>query len=83
MGNVSVKMPFLRVTKWLGDIPIEGVCTSCPDAQFRPSWNNRRPNKAQNEEKMKQAFGRHCREVHAEEVEPSPCSDRVRATYQS
>ena len=60
-------MPLLKVTKWLGDIPIEGVCTSCPDAQFRPNWNNHRPNKAQNEEKMKQAFGRHFREVHTNE----------------
>jgi hypothetical protein len=60
-------MPSLRVTKWLGDIPVEGVCTSCPDAEFRPSWKNRRPNKSQNEEKMKQAFGRHFREVHTRE----------------
>jgi ribosome-binding protein aMBF1 (putative translation factor) len=60
-------MASLKVTKWLGDIPVEGVCTSCPDAQFRPSWNNHRPNKAQIEEKMKQAFGRHSREAHTHE----------------
>jgi len=57
-------MPFLKVTKWLGDIPVEGVCSSCPDAEFRPSWKDHRPQKDANEEKMKQAFDRHFREVH-------------------
>jgi hypothetical protein len=59
-----MKMPSLKVTKWLGDIPIGGEYTSCPDAQFKPSWAYHEPQKAVNEEKMKQAFDRHCREVH-------------------
>jgi hypothetical protein len=60
-------MPSLKVTKWLGDIPVEGACSSCPDVQFRPSWANRRPQKDLNEQKMKQAFDRHCVEVHVRE----------------
>ena len=29
-----MKRPALRVTKWLGDIPIEGRSTLCPDSLF-------------------------------------------------
>jgi len=57
-------MPSLKVTKWLGDIPIEGACTSCPDARFRPSWAYHTPQKDVNERKMKLAFDRHFEEVH-------------------
>jgi hypothetical protein len=62
-----MKEPSLKVTKWLGNIPIEGVCTYCPDAQFRPSWNHHKPEKNAIEEKMKQAFDRHFREAHMRE----------------
>ena len=64
-------MPSLKVTKWMGNIPIEGVCTACPDAQFRPSWAHHKPQKAVNEEKMRQAFDRHCRDVHGSEASHS------------
>jgi hypothetical protein len=59
--------PSLKVTKWLGNIPVEGVCACCADAQFRPSWNHRRPDKTACEEKMKREFDRHFREVHTRE----------------
>ena len=31
----AMKKPTLRVTKWLGDIPIEANCTACSDLSFK------------------------------------------------
>jgi hypothetical protein len=60
----SVKKPSLRVTKWLGDIPVEGSCTSCPQVTFRAISTHHRPNKHEYQEKLIRAFDLHFKEFH-------------------
>jgi hypothetical protein len=38
-----MKKPTLRVTKWLGDIPIEANCTACSDLSFKAKTATHRP----------------------------------------
>src|SRR5260370_32296367 len=45
-----MKKPSLRVTKWLGDIPVEGSCTSCPQVIFRAISTHHRPSKHEYQE---------------------------------
>jgi hypothetical protein len=59
-----MKKPILRVKKWLGDIPVEGCCTLCPDTLFRASSAHHRPQKAEYTEKLQREFDRHVAEVH-------------------
>jgi hypothetical protein len=61
-----MKKPSLRITKWLGDIPIEGECTSCPEiGKF--GVRSTRPNKAEHQKQLQQAFDSHFKEVHLRE----------------
>jgi hypothetical protein len=60
-----MKKPFLRVTKWLGDIPIEAVCILCPDVVFHAASAHHRPNKAEYQEKLQRSFDRHVQDAHA------------------
>jgi hypothetical protein len=62
-----VKKPALRVTKWLGDIPIEGQCTNCPDSLFRVAAAHHRPQKAEYSEMLQRAFDFHVVECHGQE----------------
>jgi hypothetical protein len=59
-----MQKPFLRVTKWLGDIPVEAECTSCPGDKFQAVSSHHRPNKAEYQEQLQRAFDRHCGEIH-------------------
>jgi len=59
-----MKKPFLRVTKWLGDIPVEAICALCPDFVFRASSSHHRPNKIEYQEKLQQSFDRHVKDTH-------------------
>ena len=43
----TMKKPALRVTKWLGDIPIEGRCSMCPETLFHAASSHHRPQKAE------------------------------------
>jgi hypothetical protein len=62
-----VKKPFLRVTKWLGNIPVEAQCTSCVDVKFQVRSTSHRPSREQYEKALQREFDRHCRTVHRPE----------------
>jgi hypothetical protein len=59
-----MKKPFLRVTKWLGDIPVEAICALCPDAVFRVASVHHRPNKTEYTEQLQRSFNRHVQDIH-------------------
>jgi hypothetical protein len=59
-----MKKPTIRVTKWLADIPVEARCSLCPDAIFRPAPIGHRPEKANYQHQLQDAFDRHVAEVH-------------------
>jgi hypothetical protein len=61
-----MKKPFLRVTKWLGNIPVEAECTACPAAgKFRPAPASHRPNREEYAKQLQRAFDNHFKSVHA------------------
>jgi hypothetical protein len=60
-----MKKPFLRVTKWLGDIPIEAECTHCPaEAKFRVASSSHRPTREEYRKQLQSAFDHHLKTVH-------------------
>jgi hypothetical protein len=63
-----MKKAALRVTKWLGDIPIEARCTLCPESHFRAASTHHRPQKAEYSELLQREFNRHVAEFHGEEA---------------
>jgi hypothetical protein len=67
-----MKKPFLRVTRWLGDIPVEAECMCCPgESKFLAAFDHHRPDKADYQDKLQRAFARHCEDFHAgEEAKP-------------
>jgi hypothetical protein len=65
-----MKKPFLRVTKWLGTIPVEAVCTSCADAKFQARSSSHRPNLEEYQRALQSQFDQHVRAVHAHEATP-------------
>jgi len=63
-----MKKPTLRVTKWLGDIPVEGCCSLCPEALFRAASPHHRPQKAEYIERLERAFDQHVADMHIEKA---------------
>jgi hypothetical protein len=65
-----MKKPSLRVTKWLGDIPVEAECTACPTAEkFRAvSGSSHRPNRDEYAKQLQRAFDFHFQSVHLSEA---------------
>jgi len=63
-----MKKPLLRVTKWLGDIPIEGRCTLYPERLFHAASAHHRPQKAEYIERLQRAFDSHVADCHREEI---------------
>jgi hypothetical protein len=63
-----MKKPTLRVTKWLGDIPIEGCCSLCPETLFHATSAHHRPQKAEYIERPQRAFDSHVADCHREEI---------------
>jgi hypothetical protein len=59
-----MKKPRLRVTKWLGDIPVEIECTGCPGWKFRAASTSHRPNREEYTKQLQRAFDEHFRAVH-------------------
>jgi hypothetical protein len=59
-----MKKPFLRISKWLGDIPVEGYCASCPDVQFKASAAGYRPSRAEYQKSLQTAFDTHLKNAH-------------------
>jgi hypothetical protein len=63
----AMKKPALRVTKWLGDIPIEARCSLCPDSRFHAASTHHRPQKVEYSELLQHAFDQHVADCHAPE----------------
>jgi len=61
-----MKRPMVRATKWLGDIPVEGVCSQCPAVSFRAQSSSHRPNREEYQRSLQAQFEEHCRLAHAE-----------------
>jgi len=59
-----VKKPTLRVTKWLGDIPVEAVCTACPAVSFRAQGSSHRPNREEYQKSLQAQFDAHFESQH-------------------
>jgi hypothetical protein len=62
--GTTMKRPSLRVTKWLGDIPVEAECTACPDLTFKVKPITHRPNREEYGKYLQQEFDRHLKHVH-------------------
>ena len=61
-----MKKPFLRVTKWLRDIPVEAYCTACPEASFKALGSDHRPNREEYQKSLQAQFDEHCKAVHSQ-----------------
>lgn len=59
-----IKKPNLRVTKWLGDIPVEATCTLCDGSVFRATGLSHRPNRAEYQLSLQARFDEHLRIAH-------------------
>ena len=62
-----MKRPLLRVTKWLGTIPVEAECTACSGIKFRAQADSHRPDLAQYQRSLQMQFDEHVKLVHAQE----------------
>jgi hypothetical protein len=63
-----MKKPILRVIKWLGDIPVEACCSSCPETVFRAASPHHRPQKAEYTLRLQEAFNCHVADLHREKT---------------
>jgi hypothetical protein len=71
-----MKKPFLHVTKWLGDIPVEAECTTCPaEGKFRATSTSHRPNGEEYRRQLQRAFDQHFKSVHTREESTETDSD--------
>ena len=61
-----MKKPTLRVTRWLGDIPVEAYCTACPSIIFRAHSSGHQPERAAHQKSLQEQFDEHCRLVHSQ-----------------
>jgi hypothetical protein len=59
-----MKRPSLRVSKWLGDIPVEGECTACAGVRFNVRPISHRPNREEYGKSLQSAFDAHLKNVH-------------------
>jgi hypothetical protein len=62
-----MKKPTLRVTKWLGDIPVEANCTGCPGVLFKAIRASNRPNKEEYKKSLQAQFDAHFQSLHLAE----------------
>lgn len=62
-----MKKPSLRVSKWMGTIPVEGECTACAGVRFNVRPTSHRPNRLEYEKSLQSAFGAHYKNVHLRE----------------
>jgi hypothetical protein len=61
-----MKIPTLRVTKWLADIPVEAYCTFCPAVSFTAQGTGHRPNREEYQKSLQTQFDMHCKQVHSQ-----------------
>jgi hypothetical protein len=60
------KKPTLRVSKWLGDIPVEANCTWCSNLSFKAHGTGHRPNREEYQKSLQAQFDAHCKAAHSE-----------------
>ena len=76
-----MKRPTIRVTKWLGDIPVEACCSACPSVAFRAKGSSHRPNREEYQKSIQEQFDGHCQATHFEtraSEEPPPGAARAK-----
>jgi hypothetical protein len=74
-----MKKPFIRVTKWLGDIPVEAGCAVCPDVKFQVRSASHRPSREEYQKALQREFDYHVKTVHlkaASEIAGSGTADK-------
>jgi hypothetical protein len=59
-----MKKPSLRVSKWMGDIPVEAECTACAGVRFNVSPISHRPNREEYQKSLQSAFDVHLKSAH-------------------
>ncbi|HXM62243.1 MAG TPA: hypothetical protein VN950_15400 [Terriglobales bacterium] len=69
-----MKKPFIRVTKWLGDIPVEAGCTACAAVHFRAESQSHRPQREEYQKSLQAQFDAHCKSVHNDAAPANPAS---------
>lgn len=62
-----MKKPFIRVTKWMGDIPVEAECTSCAEVKFQARSASHRPVREEYQNVLQREFDLHLKTVHSRE----------------
>jgi hypothetical protein len=62
-----MKTPMIRVTKWLGDIPVEATCTECSAVSFRAERSTHRPNREEYQKSLQAQFDEHCKAAHQQQ----------------
>jgi hypothetical protein len=67
-----MKKPTLRVSKWLGDIPVEAVCNVCPGAAFKAESSSHRPNREAYQKSLQQKFDEHLKLAHSSTSDERP-----------
>jgi hypothetical protein len=63
-----MKRLLLRVTQWLGTIPVEAECTACRAVKFRAQSTSHRPDLAQYQRSLQAQFDEHLKLVHSEDA---------------
>jgi hypothetical protein len=71
-----MKKPFLQVTRWLSDIPVEAYCTACPKVSFRARGSDHRPNREEYRKSLQAQFDAHCKAAHPQA--DSDCNGEIR-----
>lgn len=63
-----MKAPVIRVTKWLSDIPVEAICSACPQVSFRAQGSSHRPNREEYQRSLQKQFDAHCERDHTKKT---------------
>jgi hypothetical protein len=63
-----MKKPFLRVTKWLRDIPVEAECVACPGTHFQAKSASHSPNRVDYQKSLQAQFDAHLKTVHTSDA---------------
>jgi hypothetical protein len=64
-----MKKPVIRVTKWLGDIPVEAICSACAGTGFKAKGSSHRPNREEYQKSLQAQFDEHVKLMHREAIE--------------
>lgn len=65
-NDASMKKPAIRVTKWLGDIPVEATCILCSNVSLRAVGQSHRPNREEYQRSLQAQFDEHLKIAHSE-----------------